>query len=378
MRSHAEESSMNVSGSGARPDPAAGVRNLLLSCAAVRSGDSVLLIVEPKGNDHYDSALAPFILSHARALGARAEIMSVAPGSGPEDVPVAMMEAIEAAAHTIFLNRIGDQLRFAPLPGTGSKIMSYVLDMDFLGSDFAVTPYEVWESIQTRLVAQLDAARSYSIRCPRGTDLSMPLDGALIAQQGNGGFTVKNFPVMIVPPIPATGLNGKLVLSQALTSTYVHAYDDSILRLPSPLTLTIGNGRIVRIEGDRDLVARAEAQFVRVAGLFGGPTWAVNSWHAGINPFTFFPRPALSDIDRWSCVAFGSPRYAHFHMCGSAPGDICGQVFDPTITFDDTVLWHNGHAAFLTADEKRRLIIHNGLSADAFQRHREIGVVTAD
>jgi len=63
-----------------------------------------------------------------------------------------MMEAIEAAAHTIFLNRIGDQLRFAPLPGTGSKIMSYVLDMDFLA---ATSPSRLRgvESIQTRLVA---------------------------------------------------------------------------------------------------------------------------------------------------------------------------------------------------------------------------------
>src|SRR5205807_4393661 len=184
-------------------------------------------------NEHYDSALVPFIAHHARELGARVEIMSVPPGGGPEDAPVAMMEAIKAAAHTIFLNRIGDQLRFAPLLGAGSKTMSYALDMDFLGSDFAVTPYEVWESIQTRLVAQLDAAQSYSIRCPRGTDLSMSLDGSRVGQGRTAGFSVKNFPVMIVPPIPADRLSGKLVVSQALTSTYVHAYDDNILRLGS-------------------------------------------------------------------------------------------------------------------------------------------------
>jgi hypothetical protein len=365
---------MNAPDAQARADPAAGARNLLLGCAAVRPGDSVLLIVEPQGDEHYDPAVAPFIAGIARELGARVEMVSVAPGGGPEDMPVAMLDKIETAAHTIFLNRIGDQVRFAPLPGIGDKIMSYALDMRFLGSDFAVTPYAVWDGIQSRLAAQLGAAHRYSVRCPRGTDLSMSLDRSRIAEMRTAGFTVKNFPVMIVPPIPADRLSGQLVVSQALTSTYVHAYDDSILELHSPLTMTIENGRIIRIDGDRDLVARAEAQFSRVGELFGGSAWAVNSWHAGINPFTFFPRPALSDIDRWSCVAFGSPRYAHFHMCGSAPGDICGQIFDPTITFDDTVLWQDGHAAFLTADEKRNLVTPGGLSPDSLQTHRDIGV----
>ncbi|MGH8264996.1 MAG: hypothetical protein ACRET4_16065 [Steroidobacteraceae bacterium] len=333
-----------------------------------------MLIVEPDGSIHYDPALAPFIASHARELGARVQIMSVAPAGGPESVPPAMMAAIGAADHTIFLNRIGDQLRFAPLPGAGSKTMSYALDLNFLGSEFAATPHAVWEGIQARLTVQLDGARSYSIRCPKGTDLSMQLGAARIAQKRNGGFTVKNFPVMIVPPIPASGLCGKLVLSQALTSTYVHGYDDSIVPLPSPLTLTLSNGEIVRIDGDHELVARARAQFARVGKLFGGPTWVLNSWHAGINAFTFFPRPALSDIDRWSCVVFGSPRYAHFHMCGSAPGDICGQIFDPTIAFDDTILWRNGHPAFLSAADKQNLVAQGGLPVDTFQTRRDIGI----
>ena len=355
-------------------DPAAGARNLLLGCVSVRRGDSVLLIVEPEGSNHYEPSVANFIACHARELGANVEIMAVAPAGGPEDAPPRMMAAIGAASHTVFLNRIGDQLRFAPLPGTGSKTMSYALDMRFLGSDFAVTPYAAWQQIYDRLVVQLDAAQSYSIRCPRGTELSMNLRDSHVGAMRRDDFTVKNFPLMIVPPIPATGLSGRMVLSQALTSTYTHGYDDSVLPLASPLTLTLDHGAIVRIEGDSDLVARAKAQFARVSALFGGPEWAVNSWHAGINVFTYYPWAALSDIDRWSCVAFGSPRYAHFHMCGRSPGDICGQIFDPTITFDDAVIWESGRAAFLTADEKRLLVGRQSVSPDTFDRRRDIGV----
>ncbi|MEJ1960620.1 MAG: hypothetical protein WDO56_03345 [Gammaproteobacteria bacterium] len=355
-------------------DAALGARNLLRNCAGVKSGDSVLLIVEPEGSRHYEPALVAYIAACARELGAHVELLEVAPTAGPEHAPAAMMQAIEAAAHTIFLNRIGDQLRFGPLPGRGSKTMCYALDLDFLGSDFAVSPYEVWESVHDRLLSQLDAADSYSIRCPLGTDLSMKIEGAYNARKRTAGFTVKTFPVMIVPPFPASGLSGRLVLSQALTSTYVHPYDSSVMPLPSPLTLFLENGIIVRMDGDADLVARAKAQFDRVASLFGGPQWAVNSWHAGINAFTFFPRPALSDIDRWSSVAFGSPRYAHFHMCGSAPGDICGQIFDPTITFDGEPLWEDGRAAFLTTAEKQRLVAQTGDSLQAFAAKRDLGI----
>jgi len=355
-------------------DPVAGARNLLLNCAGVKAGDRLLLIVEPPGNEHYEPSVALFIAQQAREIGALVTIRAVAVAGGPEDVPADIMTAVGAASHTIFLNRIGDQLRFAPLPGQGSKTMCYALDMDFLGSYFAVTPYGAWEDIQARLVARLNSARSYSIRCGRGTDLSMHIDGQQYDQKRVGQFAVKNFPIMIVPPIPAVGLNGKLVLSHTLTSTYLHDYEDSIVPLASPLSLFLENGEIVRIEGDAALVARAQAQFERVATRFGGARWAVNSWHAGINTFAYFPRPALSDIDRWSAVVFASPRYAHFHMCGSAPGDICGQIFDPTITFDDAAIWRDGRATFLTSEDHRRLLESWSGSPDIGLRRRDIGV----
>lgn len=365
---------MSTSDNRAPHDPAAGAHNLLTACVGVCAGDSVLLVAEPAGSRHYDPSVAAFLAERARNLGAHVIVRSVAPAGGPEDAPESLREQIEAADHTLFLNRIGDQLRFAPLPGAGSKTVVYTLDMDQLGSAFAVTPYAVWQDILGRLIARLDAARSYSIRCPRGTDLRMQPEGARTATKPARGFTVGSFPVMVVPPIPASRLCGRLVISHALTQTGVHAYDDGVIPLDSPLTLNLENGTILGIEGDAALVAKVKAQFARVAAQFGGEQWALDSWHAGINPFTFFPRPALSDLGRWESVAFGSPRYAHFHMCGPAPGDICGQVFDPTIVFDDAVLWQDGRAAFLTPDDKHRLLEHRGIPRDALEQPRGIGV----
>ena len=353
-------------------DVAAGARNLLVDCAGVKAGDDLLLLVEPAGSDYYQPEVCAFVAQAARALGAHPRIVEAAPDAGPDEVPAAVMEAIGAADHTLFLNRLGDQLRFRPLPGRGGKTMSYALDMNFLGSSFCTTPYPLMAELSERLAARLASARSCRIRCPLGTDLRMDLDGW--RGGGAGQFTARTFPVMILAPLPASAANGRLMLSQAITSTDIHPYADSIVPLPSPIALTVKDGRIVCFEGDAALVDRVRAQFERVAQLFGGAAFAVNSWHTGINPMTYFPRPALSDMDRWSGLVFGSPRYTHFHMCGHAPGDIAGQVFDATIGFDGEPLWEEGRLGFYERPANRALIAAHGLDPAAFAARADIGV----
>ena len=335
-------------------DPVQGARNLLSACAGVQSGDDVLLIGEPVGLGVYDDDLAPFIASVAERLGGRVEIIRPQLAEGPESVPAQLFDRIAAADHTIFVSRIGDMLRFHPLPGGGSKTMCYALNLELLGSAFGTLPYPFLFEVRRRLVARLAAARSYTIRSPLGTDLSMTLPEQSRYGQ-NDDFTVKNFPWMIVPPISASALNGRMVLSNALTSTSIHLYDDAVIPLRDTIVFDVEMGRIIGIAGHGALAARIRAQFARVADLFGGEALIVNSWHAGINSETFFPRPALSDLDRWSAISFGSPRYLHFHMCGDAPGDICGQMFDCEIAFDGVPIWQGGRLVFLDLPENRDL-----------------------
>jgi len=355
-------------------EPVAGARNLLEKCMGLAPGHQLLIVAEPDGSGHYDAALAPFIAQQATSLGAKVAVQTLAPGKGPEDVPDFLFEAIGAASHTLFLNRIGDQLRFRPLPGAGVKSISYTLDMGYLGSAFAVAPHRALEELHRRVLARLAASTRYSIRCALGSSLSMDC-GALLQSLGSvGGFTVQNFPVMIVPPVPADRLNGRLVLSHALTSTGIHEYPGSIIRLTSPITLTLIDGQITSLEGESALLAQVEAQLDRVDTLFGGAGRRLGSWHTGINPFTYFLTPALADLDRWSGVSFGSPRYTHFHLCGEPPGDICGQMFDATITFDDTVIWDRGRLALLDAPENADILAELRASAGSIGAPLPLGV----
>jgi hypothetical protein len=325
----------------------------------LQAGDRLLIVAEPSELGHYDPALTSFLAEQASALGANVTTTVLAPGRGPEDVPKSLFDAIEQATHTLFLNRVGDQLRFSPLPGPGRKAITYTLDLGYLGSAFGVAAYDALEELRRRVVDVLATSRRYTIRCPLGTSLSMHSETTFRSLADSTGFSVDNFPVMIVPPIPADTLSGQLVLTLALTSTGVHDYPDSIVPLPSPIRLQLDEGRIVGVQGEPQLAAAVDAHLDNVDTRFGGNGRRLGSWHAGINPFTYFLKPALENLDRWNGVAFGSPRYAHFHLCGALPGDICGQLFDATITFDDTVIWDRGRLAFLddeaNADLRQRL-----------------------
>jgi hypothetical protein len=338
--------------------PEASLSNLLDNCLGLARGQSLLIVAEP-GTSFYRGNLAAIVAQAAEARGATVTIRRELPVAGPEDFPTDLKDEIARSNHTIFFARLGSTARFVQLPGKGSKVVSYTLDEATFFSPFAALPYDFVQDLHDAIVAKITTARHYRLTCPNGTDLSADLppgaSGKVIP------FSVKNFPLMIVPPITAATASGRLALTLALLPTSTHVYDDSILPLETPLLLEIEHGRITGFGGNPEQARRAEAQFDRVGALFAADSRQVGSWHTGINPGTFFAAPALSDLQRWGNAAFGSPRYTHFHMVGSDPGDICGSLFDATILFDDEPVWQDGRLAFLDSSEGQTLIARHGV-----------------
>ena len=355
-------------------DAAAGADNLLRNAVGVKIGQSLLIVTEPADLGHYRDNIGNFVAEKAREIGAEVEVLEVPLPSGPETFPDIVKERLSRMDHTIFFSRIGDQVRFLTLPGSGTKTMVYAIDRDFLASDFGHLPFGLLEEIRDLVIDHISRASLYTITSPLGTNLAMELPNPLPGTSPVMPFSLKNFPVMIFPPVTGAALEGRLVVSHALTSTYIHDYDNSVLPLTAPVSFEIKGGRVVEIEAEGELGNQVRAQFERVSSIVGGDPWAVNSWHTGINPTTYFPKPALSEIDRWASVAFGSPRYTHFHLCGHAPGDICGQVFDATITFDDEPLWDQGRFVFLERPEAQATLDRYGVRPDALLVPRPLGV----
>jgi hypothetical protein len=351
---------------------AAGAENLLLAGAGLKAGQHLLIVVEPPGAGHYEDGLAQYLVEAAHRIGARVEILTAPLPAGPESIPAEVLASVEAAEHTVFLHRIGDQLRFRPVPGKGTKLVSYTLDSNYLADAFGRTPPALWQEVHDRILDLIARARRCTIRCPNGTRATVALAASRTASIVP--FTVANFPVMIVPPIKADELNGRLVFTHGLTTTGIHEFPNSELPLPTPITCIVESGRIVEIDGDPLLVAKVEAHFERVGALFGGDRRAVFSWHTGINPTTFYRGSASDAPQRWGGVAFGSPRYTHFHLCGPAPGEVSAAIFDATIAFDDRVIWKSGALAAFTEVELNDLATRHGVRPSVLTARREIGI----
>ena len=263
-------------------------------------------------------------------------------------LPGTIRSAMQSADVTIFFSRLGDQVRFVETPGNSRKIMTYTLTRQHLQSPFAGIDFQAMKKLHDRLVADIKSSGNYRIESGNGTALTAPLQHTLDPQISDlADFTVELFPVMIFPPVVCTGLSGRLVIEDFVMSTSVRHYDDSVFYLDSPITATIEDSRMVHFDGDAGVIAGLRAQLERAAGITGGDPFRLNSWHTGINPYTFFDGNPHDYIERWGTVSYGSPRYTHIHAAGTDPGDAAIHLMDASILFDDQPFWEQGKFVYL-------------------------------
>lgn len=357
------------------PDLRKGAFNLLVNCVGVSRGERVLLIGEDHALSFFDPGVCHMLADAVKELGARAQIVMAPQTRGPEDFPTSIARAMRGADHTVFVSRLGTQVRFHDLEGNGTKTMCYLQEVDYFSGPFARVPYGVLADVRALLLDELAQMRRCRIECPSGTKLEGPLRpcgevGSALQED----FSITYFPVMIVPPISARGLRGRLVLSRWLMSTSTHRYDGSLMTLDRPLVAHVHEGQIVGFDGEAGDVDCVRRHFEETASRVGGDAFAVNSWHAGINPGTFFNGRAEDNVERWADMAFGSPRYAHFHACGDTPGEIAISLFDTTISFDGEVFWESGRLKFLDRPRSREILERHPESADAFDMRWDIGI----
>ena len=108
---------------------------------------------------------------------------------------------------------------------------------------------------------------------------------------------------------------------------------------------------MIGFEGDAEVIARLRRQLEKAAAITGGDPYRLNSWHTGINPYTFFDGNPHDHLERWGTVSYGSPRYTHIHTAGVDPGDASFHLIDASILFDDQAFWEGGRFVYLDRAE---------------------------
>lgn len=317
-----------------------GVRNLLAGCAGARAGETLLILAEDPALGFYEPGLAEAVAESATRFGLEVRCRAVGFAPDAPALDAALSQAISAADHTLFLARLGDQLRFCEMPAGGRPIVSYALDRAAFASQFGSASYAGMVALKNAFNALLTRARHIRVTCPLGTDF----EGAAPAGDGEPvDVTIRRFPMSMFAPLDARGFAGSVALGGFLLGTGSRYYEPYALTLDAPVHARFAAGRLSRFEGEARACGLVEAHYARVAGLFGIDRDVVHSWHAGIHPACAHPAPASGNWERWSGSAFGNPRILHFHTCGDyAPGEICWNVIDPTICVDGVDIWRDG------------------------------------
>jgi hypothetical protein len=315
-------------------------RNLFETCAGCTPGDRVLLVHETETDAYYDPALALDLKRAAEGLGLRVTLHGVPLSRTVRDPGADLLAKMAEADCTVFLARLGDQIRYRTRGACRSQIVCYALDRTMFASSFGGSPYGAFDRLRTLIDTAVAQARQIDVTCPLGTHFrgTMPQFDPEAADT-----TRKRFPVSIAAPIPARTFQGQIVQSGFLTGTGSNYYMPYACALQHELTVKFEGNRITQFNGNADDVAVAMAHYAKVGETYGIDPHYVHSWHAGIHPGLSYDQFAGQSTERWSGGAFGNPRILHLHTCGTyPPGEISLNVIDPTVRLDGIALWEAG------------------------------------
>ena len=350
-----------------------GARNLLENCVGLEPDQTLLIVLEDGRLGYFDDAVGQYVADQAAAMGAQVHRLIAPRIEAPKHAPQLIKDAMRVADHTIFLARIGDQMRFYPLPGAGSKTMCYALDTRILGSEACRMPYGLMVEILDEIQSDIDQIGSWRITCPSGTDIAGTSDPDLYADNTRLDFTLKLFPLGPFRPLTCAHASGKVV-TRFLPASATHLYEPFGVVLDEPVTVMIEKGRIADFQGRAEIADQARAHYEHVGQTLGIDPFVVHSWHAGTNPKIFYPDPPLESLERWNGVIHSHPRYAHLHTCGDyGPGEIALPIFDPSITFDNKDYWLDGALVVFEQERFLKIAERHGCSPEVFEMCGEIG-----
>ena len=321
------------------PDLESGIENLLVNCAGVESGETLLIVHEDPKLGWYDADIAEAVRTRAEALGLKTTMQQVGAPELTKDP--ALIDQISQHDSTVFFARVGDQDRFEDTNGQERSVMVYARDTGSLSSAFGRAHHQAMSEFKNAINQITLGANQIEIKCPLGTHLTG--SPPPLALEDDADVTVKRFPLGVPQPVPASGFSGQVALTRYLTPTGSMPYEPPNCKIDGIVMVQVNEGRITGFDGPDRSVEEVRKHYDNVSLQLGIDRDCVHSWHAGIHPGSAYQHSIHDDPDRWSNNVFTNPRFLHFHTCGDyAPAEICWMILDPTIRVDGQKLWDAG------------------------------------
>ena len=195
-----------------------GAHNLLVNCAKCTSRNTLLIIRETDDIGCYDLDLCTAIQSAAEDLGLFIQIYVVPLSRGVTGPSEDLDCTMQNTDCTVFLSRLGDQIRFFPKNSPNTQIISYALDCGMLASPFGTIDYQAFEALKGLANAAIFQASDIRVTCPAGTNFG----GATFTMPGMAqDTTLKRFPASVFAPILGKGFCGRIAQKKVSVGNWI-------------------------------------------------------------------------------------------------------------------------------------------------------------
>lgn len=100
----------------------------------------MLLVGKDRRRAFFDSSSCRVLATATRESGGRPQMVTTFETEGIEDVPDEVARAMTRVDHTIFVSRLGNEVRLREIDGPGTRTTCYLHDTGHLRRAFARVP----------------------------------------------------------------------------------------------------------------------------------------------------------------------------------------------------------------------------------------------
>ncbi len=352
-----------------------GARNCILTCGKVGRGMNVLIlnIINDPANS-VDEMAVHALATVAQEAGANVQILWT---TGMEkgwwsDVPPIVVGAFSAADlvinNTTSIGRPLKAVREMMFSKGITMIRNMATTTGILSSEWARFPFELSDEITSRTGERIEAAKSWRVVHPNGTDITGKIGRPSGTQSGFTSYNVRRgttrsriFPQGPHNVVTSLEANGIIVFDRTLPweARYIGVPE---LKFSQPLKITVEKNRMVHFEGGPE--AGCYRRFYEsLLPHLGDDAWNVSSFHAGINPKAKIYEASEKNPDLHHRGQHNHPSIMHFHLGGSkvAAGydypymwHLSNEIERGTVYFDGEKLYDAGHLTVLDDPDLRK------------------------
>ena len=354
---------------------ATAISDMLDNCAQMKPGDNVLIVAELE--DLYnkdwtvDETAISWIQQSVMMKGGNANVLwldeppTVHAWRFPPVLKAAMLGCDILINHSLNLvTEENAEFRAYIEHHKIKMVRNFASTAPLLCSYWAQTPYELVSEIRYQSSLDVVPGQPYILTDTLGTDLKGTIIDAIGSQSAGIGvpgmpYTSRRleagfylpWPEWVHPPIHIVDTNGVCTFNCMLS--WWPRYIGISPYLNDPITLTIENNRITKVEGKKE--AEALKRFLDdMTKRVGDATWDFPAFHHGVHPQAFVGAHQCPNLNMRRTIEHSNSRNIHVHIgaVGSTKEypywtHITGDLRQPTFKVGDKLVMNKGHLTAL-------------------------------